>query len=491
MKDVQLVDVSLRDGNQSLWGATGVTTRMVRGVAPLLDRVGYRTVEIASSTMLATAVRYHREDPWERLRTARDLMPNTQLGFLTTGKRFITFYRTPDAIFELAFRLLARNGVTRLWVIDPMHDMDGAKRTAALAKRVGFEEVVGGVCYTTSPVHTDDYFADKVAELDDCPEIDSVYLKDPAGLLTPERVSHLVPTLQARLDRLRVDEIHSHTTTGISPLTVLAAADVGVDTIHCALPPLANGGSHPPGPRLVKNLHARGYRTHVDVEAMADASAYLMRQARIKGLPIGTPNEYDEEYYRHTIPGGVQSTTRRQLAEIGKADLFDAVIEESVQVREDLGWPIVMTPFAQYIVTQATLNVIGGERYRQLSDEVVDLLRGDFGPLPGPVDQDLMDRAMATSRATQAPDQDITIEDLRRRFGHTLGDEELLLRAVMPANQVDAMIAARGTSPASTLATALAGMAGARPGRTTIDLTQDGTSLTLTRDVPADQGAAS
>ncbi|MBB3045635.1 hypothetical protein [Nocardioides soli] len=207
-----------------------------------------------------------------------------------------------------------------------------------------------------------------------------------------------MPTLQARLDRLRVDEIHSHTTTGISPLTVLAAADVGVDTIHCALPPLANGGSHPPGPRLVKNLHARGYRTHVDVEAMADASAYLMRQARIKGLPIGTPNEYDEEYYRHTIPGGVQSTTRRQLAEIGKADLFDAVIEEVVQVREDLGWPIVMTPFAQYIVTQATLNVIGGERVPAA------LRRGSSTcsaatsvRCPGRSTQDLMDRAMATS----------------------------------------------------------------------------------------------
>ena len=185
MTDVKLVDVSLRDGNQSIWGATGVTTRMVQGVAPLLDQVGYHAIELVSSTLMATAVRYHQEDPWERLRAARDLMPNTQLGFLTTGKRFISFHRTPDAVFELAFRLLVRNGVKRLWVIDPMHDMDGAKRTAEMAKRVGFEEVIGGICYTTSPVHTDEYFATKAKELDDCDAIDSVYLKDPAGLLTP------------------------------------------------------------------------------------------------------------------------------------------------------------------------------------------------------------------------------------------------------------------------------------------------------------------
>ena len=139
---------------------------MVEGVAPLLDRVGYRAVELASSTLIATAVRYHREDPWERLRAARDRMPNTQLGFLTTGKRFITFYRTPDAVFELAFSLLVRNGVT-----PPVGDRPDARhgRRQAhreMAKRVGFEEVVGGICYTTSPVHTDAYFADRIAELD-------------------------------------------------------------------------------------------------------------------------------------------------------------------------------------------------------------------------------------------------------------------------------------------------------------------------------------
>jgi oxaloacetate decarboxylase alpha subunit len=483
MSEINLVDVSLRDGNQSLWGATGVTTRMVEGVLPDLDRVGYRTIELATSTILATAVRYHREDPFERLRAARDRARNTQLGFLTTGKRFITFHRTPDAVLELAYSVLARNGITKMWVIDPMHDMASAAKIAAMAKRVGFEEVIGGICYTTSPVHTDQYFMDRAAELDASGDIDGFYLKDPSGLLTIDRVRQLVPHLQQAMPRHGLQEIHSHATTGLSPLVLLEAADLGVTTLHSALPPLANGPSHPEAQRLVANLRARGHEVDVDTDAMAAASAYLQRQAKIKNLPVGTPNEYDEAFYRHNIPGGVQSTTRRQLREIRQEHLFDAVIEESVQVRQDLGWPIVMTPFAQYIVTQATLNVMTGERYKQVADEVIDLIRGDFGPLPGEVDPELKDRALATERGRQVPDdgQSVTLKDLRHRFGETLGDEELLLRAVMPGEQVDAMYAAARTAPARTLKTLLSSI-GANSRTTSISVSDGESTFSLRRD---------
>ena len=446
MTEVQLVDVSLRDGNQSLWGATGVNTRMVRGVAPLLDRVGYHCVEVASSTMLAVAVRYHREDPWERFRAASSQMPNTTLGFLTTGKRFITFYRTPEVIFELAYTLLARNGITRLWVIDPMHDMVGAARNAALARKCGFTEVIGGICYTTSPVHTDEYFAASIAELDASGQFDGLYFKDPAGLLTPERLESLYPALTARLQTLPLRELHSHSTTGVSPMTLLAAADLGMDILHTALPPLANGSSHPSAPTLVNNLRARGHEVHVDTAAMADASAFLQRQAKLRRLPSGQPREYDEAYYRHTIPGGVQSTTARQLNEMGRAELFEAVIEESIAVREDLGWPIVMTPFAQYVVAQAAINVVSGQRYKHVSEEVLDMVRGEFGAPPGPIAAELLERAESSPKSTGADgglSEVSTVDELRSKLGRHLSDEDLLMRAVMPAEQVDAMVAAR------------------------------------------------
>lgn len=445
MTDVRLVDVSLRDGNQSLWGAVGVKTRTMERVCPALDRVGFHALELLSSTQVAVAVRFHREDPWARIDAARHAAPHTTLGFLTTGKRFISFSRTPTNLFQLAFDLLRRHGVSRMWIIDPMHDMASAKETARMAKRAGFDEVIGGICYTISPVHTDDYFADRVAELDACEAIDSVYLKDPAGLLTPSRLESLVPHMSRRLKRLRIDELHTHCNTGLAPITLLAAADLGISTLHCALPPLANGSSHASAPKLVANLRARGHRVDVDLDAMEEASAILRREASLRRLPSGTLQEYDETYYHHTLPGGVISTTRRQLTEMGKGDLMPAVIEESMRVRADLGWPIVMTPFAQYIVTQAALNVIAGERYQQLSDEVVDMLMGDWGAMPGAVDGNLLDRAHDTPRARnrhQDPPAP-SLAELRARFGRDVSDEDLLLRALMPAEQVGAMVEAR------------------------------------------------
>lgn len=446
MTDVRLVDVSLRDGNQSLWGAVGVRNRTVERVGPALDEVGYRAVELMTSTLMATAVRYHREDPWARIDAARRAMPHTPLGFLTTGKRFISFSRTPANLFQLAFDLLRRHGITRMWVIDPMHDMAAAQETAKMAKRAGFDEVVGGLCYTISPVHTDDYFAGKVAEFDGCDAIDSVYIKDPAGLLTPQRLTTLVPKLRERLRRLRIDEIHTHCNTGLAPLTLLAAADLGMTTLHCALPPLADGASHASALQLVANLQARGHRVDVSTDAMARASALLQREATLRGLPKGKPAAYDEAYYRHTLPGGVLTTTLRQLREIGRAELMPQVMEEAVRVREDLGWPIVVTPFAQYIVTQATLNVMSGERYRRISDEVVDMVLGDWGPMPGPIDGNLLDRATSLPRARNRRSQEQeppSLEALRSRLGHDLSDEDLLLRALMPAEQVDAMVQER------------------------------------------------
>ncbi|MCW5653683.1 hypothetical protein [Hydrogenophaga sp.] len=447
MTDVRLIDVSLRDGNQSLWGAVGVRTSTVRRMAPLMNTVGYHAAEIATSTLLATAVRYHQEDPWARIDAMRQAAPDTRLGFLTTGKRFISFSRTPANLFQLAFDLLRRHGVTRMWVIDPMHDMASAMETARMAKRAGFEEVVGGLCYTVSPVHTDAYFAEKLAQFDGCEAIDSIYIKDPAGLLTPERLRTLLPTLRSGLRHKAIQELHTHCNTGLAPLTLLCAADMGVNHLHCALPPLADGASHASGLQLVANLRARGHRVDVDLDAMQRASDALRREATLRGLPEGRPMAYDESYYRHTLPGGVLSTTRRQLAEMGRADLMPAVIEEAVQVRADLGWPIVVTPFAQYIVTQAALNVIAGERYRQVSDEVVDMLLGDWGEMPGPVDGALLDRARQSPRARARPADPAeppSLDALRARLGSGLSDEDLLLRALMPAGQVDAMVSERG-----------------------------------------------
>lgn len=446
MTDVRLIDVSLRDGNQSVWGAVGVRNRTVSTIAPLLDKAGYEVIELITSSTMSAAVRYQEEDPFERIDIARRLAPNTKLGFLTTGRRFISFDQTPECLMELAFGLLRRHGITRIWVVDPMLDMEATIRNAKLAKKVGFEEVVAGVCFTCSPVHTDELYAQRVEKLDKCKAIDSIYIKDPSGLLTPERLRTLQPALQAKLKRLKVDEIHTHCNTGLAPLNLLVAADLGMTKLHCALPPVANGSSHSNGLQLVKNLEARGHRVNVDVSAMEAASQCLRREANLLDLPEAVPFEYDEAYYHHTLAGGVLTTTRRQLRELGRPDLMEKLTEEAVRVREDLGWPIVVTPFAQYIVTQATINLLTGERYSRLSDEVVDLLIGEFGALPGVPNQELVDRAMNTQHAhkrLQTKGEQPTLAKLRKQFDSGLPDEEFLLRALMPADQVDRMIAAR------------------------------------------------
>ncbi|WP_234186730.1 hypothetical protein [Shinella sp. NM-101] len=447
MTDVKLIDVSLRDGNQSVWGATGVTDRTIREVMPLLDVCGYEAIELLTSTIIAVAVRYHKQDPFARLDMARRLAPSAKLGFLTTGRRFISFGQTPKAVLQLAYDLLRRHGVTRMWVVDPMSDMASTRENAHMAKRAGFDEVVAGICFTLSPVHTDAFYAQKIAELDDCADIDSIYLKDPSGLLTPERLRCLVPKLRANLRRLKIDEIHTHCNTGLAPLTLLSAADLGMTRLHCALPPVANGSSHSNALQLVRNLQARGHSVSVDLAAMQAASDRLRREARLHNLPEAAPVEYDEDFYRHTLAGGVLTTTRRQLAEMGRPELAARITEEAVRVREDLGWPIVVTPFAQYIVAQAAMNLVTSERYSRLSDEVIDLLLGEFGPMPGVVNQDILDRAMESPRARQRQGvvrEEPTLEEIRARFGVGLSDEDLLLRAVMPAEQVDTMVARRG-----------------------------------------------
>ncbi|HWK61561.1 MAG TPA: hypothetical protein VNT00_09080 [Eoetvoesiella sp.] len=500
MTDVRLIDVSLRDGNQSIWGAVGVRTGTIERVAPHINAAKYYAAEAATSTMFATAVRYHREDPWDRLDALRKAAPDTMLGFLTTGKRFITFSRTPSNLFKLAFELLRRHGVTRLWVIDPMHDMEAAMSTARLAKEAGFEEIIGGLCYTISPVHTDAYFTEKIAQFDNCDAIDSIYIKDPAGLLTPERLQTLVPSLRRGLKNKVIDELHTHCNTGLAPLTLLTGADLGLHRLHCALPPLAEGASHASAMQLVHNLRARGHTVDVDLDAMQKASDLLMREARLRNLPEGKPLLYDEAYYRHTLPGGVLSTTARQLREMGKEHLMPAVVEEAQQVRADLGWPIVVTPFAQYIVTQAALNVMAQERYQRISDEVVDMLLGDWGPMPGPIDPDLLDRVhelpRARQRATRAEQEAPSLEELRHRFGGSLTDEDLLLRAVMPGEQMDAMIVDRDSRRRARAGGADLGLrelaaALSDPQRPlSIQVAQGDATLTLTgrRTAPARQG---
>ena len=446
MADVGLVDVSLRDGNQSLWGAAGLRTAHVLQVAPLLERVGFRALDYTSSTAMGMLVRTHRENPWELFRRTRELMPRTKLQFIGTGFRFISWQNSHPETMQLVYDRLVANGIDRVVVLDPMHDMDAARATARRLKRAGVDEVVGALTFTISAVHDDAFYADLARQMRECPDMDRVYVKDPAGILSAERARSLLPAIKAQLGSMPL-ELHSHATIGLSPVTYSIAPELGVEVVQTGCGVLGNGSSLPEVRRTVANLREMGHRVDIDDRALDLACDFFDRLAAAEELPTGHPQDFDAAFLHHQIAGGVMTTTRRQLREIGMEDRFESLIEEVGRVRAELGYPIMVTPFPQMVVSQALFNVIG-ERYATVPDQVIRYALGSFGRPTAPLDPDVLDRILDRPRARELasePDPP-TPAELRRQFGTAISDEELLLRAHMPAEQVDAMLAA-GPAP--------------------------------------------
>jgi oxaloacetate decarboxylase alpha subunit len=440
---VEIVDTTTRDGNQSLWSATGLTTPDILAIAPTMDRVGFRALDFTSSTHMAVSVRFHREDPWERLRLVSAAMPNTPLNLITTGMRFISWVPAGEDVMRLSFRLAVRNGIRRFQIADPSNDPAALVRLARMIREEGANEVVVGLTYSISPVHTHDYYAERARAVAGSEDIDRLYLKDPGGLLTPDAVRELIP---AFIDAVapRPVELHSHCTIGLGPLAYVEGLRAGVRTLHTAVAPVGSGTSNPPCESTLRNIEAEGLSHDLDVEVLAEVSEHFRALALDRGLPLGAPAEYDGAYYRHQMPGGMVTTTRRMLAEVGRPELFDAVLEEVTRVREEMGYPIMVTPVSQFVATQATMNVVGGERWRDVSDEMVRYFLGHFYDPPAPVDPQVADRVLSLPRAAELRHlEPLSLEGARERFGSRISEEELLLRLTMPAEQVDAMVAAR------------------------------------------------
>jgi oxaloacetate decarboxylase alpha subunit len=446
---IEVVDTTMRDGNQSLWGATGLTTPDILAIAPTVDRVGFRACDFTSSTHMAVSVRFHREDPWERLRLAAAAMPRTPLSMITTGKRFISWRPCAEDVVALVFRTAVRNGLRRVQIADPMNDPADLAQMARIAKRAGVEEVVIGLTYSVSPVHTDAFYAERATAMGDCADVDRLYLKDPGGLVSAERLHELAPLFLDGFARGPV-ELHSHGTIGLPGPMYVEGARLGFGTLHTAVGPVSNGTSNPSCETTLRNLEATGFAHRLDRDALQVVSEHFRALALDKRLPLGgTPAEYDAAYYTHQMPGGMVTTMRRQLEEMRRPELFEAALEECGRVRAEFGWPIMVTPFSQFVGTQAVMNVMGGERYAQIPDDVIVYFLGHFGQPPAPPDPAVSDRVLSSSHAAELRKlEPLTLDGARERFGAGISEEELLLRLTMPAEQVDAMVeASRGERP--------------------------------------------
>ena len=271
MAELKLVETSLRDGNQCLWGALGVDTARTLTIGPVLDRVGFKAIDFTTSTHMGVAVRYKQEDPWERISLMAAAMPNTPLQFLSTGFRFISWETANPEFMALAYRTLAKHGIRRFAIADPMNDIEGNLAGAKMAKDGGADYVIVALVYTVSPIHDDAHYAERARLLAASPHVDALYIKDMGGLLTPTRAQTLIPAIKAEIGDKPL-ELHSHCTIGLAELAYLEAPNLGVGTVQCASGSAADGTSNPKATRIVANLREMGHSVSLALRLRRDAT---------------------------------------------------------------------------------------------------------------------------------------------------------------------------------------------------------------------------
>lgn len=441
MAHIKFVDQTLRDGQQSLWGMK-MQAGMILPVADQIDRVGYSTVDYTGSSMFEVLIKYLREDPWAGVKEVTKAMPRSRLRAGMRSNAAVTFSLTPDALMDTWVRQLCEHGIRSFWIYDVLFNIDKMKRLAKVAKEYD-AEVALAIMFTNSPVHTDEYYAKQAGLLAESPHCDTLLVYDTAGVLLPERVRTLVPAIQAQA-RGKALEIHSHNITGLTPLSYLEAVKLGVEILHTASHPLANGASMPSIQQMLKNIQHLGHTSDIDESLLYPIESHFTKVAKAAGYAIGVPNEFDLAMYDHQVPGGMMGTFKNQLAMHKMPERLGEVLKETAIVRRELGYPGMATPFSQLVGTTAVLNVVTGKRWTIIPDEVILYAYGHYGQPAGPIDPKIMDMIMSSPRAKElrsyTPPQP-SQEDLRKQYG-TNDDAEVLLKALVPEPDIAAMRAA-------------------------------------------------
>lgn len=442
---IGFVDTSLRDGPQSLWSRQLGTSDVALALAPVIDEAGFEAVDLFPLVALDWVMRVNRHNPWQRLRLVAQRFKKTPL---MAGGVLRPFGNFPDAAVDLAIQQFAAIGMKRVRINEPTHDLARILAYMRMVRAAKLESVVA-LIYTVSPVHTDRYYATLAREISKA-RPDRMFIKDVGGLLTPERVRTLIPSILKSIDGIPL-ELHSHCNTGLAPICYLEAIRLGVRTVHTAVAPLANGTSQPSTERMLASIRHLGYSAKLNEAALVTMADVLRSVAQREGLPLGVPLEYDPSYFEHQIPGGMLANYRHELAKRGIAHKLPDLLREMARIRREFGYPIMVTPLSQYVGVQAVLNIVGGKRYHTVPDETIHYVLGHYGPLAAPVDAAVMKAIMRLPRARELAKWDApqpSVEELRRRFGPECSDEELLLR-VFGTNQkaVDEALAASPERP--------------------------------------------
>jgi oxaloacetate decarboxylase alpha subunit len=436
---IRFVDVTIRDGQQSLW-ANNMRTGMILPIAENLDRAGFEAIEL-TLVHPKKIIRELKEDPWERIREVRKRVQNTPLR--QVAGRFRAFAVTPPAMYEMYIERMFANGIRQTRISEEWNQLEGWEFKVAVSKKVGMQPLIN-LIYALSPRHTDEYYAERARQALSLDPF-RIVLKDPGGLLTPERMRTLVPAIRKVIDGKKELELHSHCTTGLGPWNALEAAKLGIRIINVAVPPLANGSSLPSVFNTASNLNALGFETRVDLDVLKPVEEHLTYCARQEGLPIGRPVEYDVSQYHHQIPGGMISNLRHQLMLVGLEHKLEETLEECVRVREEWGWPIMVTPLSQFVGTQAAINVITGARYETVTDQTIHCALGRWGGQEAieAMDPEIRAKILDRPRAKELADWDPpmpTRKELHEIYGGPgVSEDEMLLRMECTLDEIEAM----------------------------------------------------
>lgn len=442
MSKIKVMETCLRDGHQSLM-ATRMTTNEMLPIIEKLDSVGYHSLEMWGGATFDAAIRYLNEDPWERLREIKKRAKNTKLQMLLRGQNLLGYRHYPDDIVERFIKKSIQNGIDIIRIFDALNDVRNLQTACAATKKYGGHAQLA-ISYTISPVHTIEYYKNLALEMQEI-GADSIAIKDMSGILLPETASKLVSELKSVL---RVPlEVHTHATAGLASMTYIKAVEAGADIIDTAISPFAGGTSQPATESIVRALEGTERETGFDLEILKDIAEYF-KPIRAKYIADGTfkPQALMTEpnIVEYQLPGGMLSNLLAQLQMQKAEHKYEDVLREIPKVRADLGYPPLVTPLSQMVGTQAVFNVLTGQRYKLIPNEIKNYVRGLYGKSPVPISEEIKkiiigDKEVFMGRPADklAPEYEQMVEE-SRDFARS--EEDVLSYALFPQVAKDFLI---------------------------------------------------
>ena len=435
MKKIEIIETAFRDAHQSLL-ATRMRTRDMLPIAEEMDKVGFFSMEAWGGATFDTCIRYLNEDPWERLIELKEHLKKTPIQMLLRGQNLVGYKHYPDDIVRKFVEKSYENGVDVFRIFDALNDIRNMEYSIKVAKEQD-AHVQGTISYTISPFHTVKKYVEFAKELEAL-ECDSVAIKDMAGLISPNDAYELITALKEETD-LKIN-LHCHCTSGMTPMSYYAACQAGVDILDTAISPLSWGTSQPPTESIVAALQGTPYNTELDLKLLTNIKKYFEEiRKKYSGILDPIAEQVDTEVLIYQIPGGMLSNFVSQLKVQNALDRYEDVLEEVPRVRKDLGYPPLVTPTSQIVGIQAVMNVLGGERYKSVTKEVKDYLKGLYGKPPAPVDEDIRKKIIGDEKPITVRPADLLKPQLEKckEKGEELGiikkEEDILTYALYPA----------------------------------------------------------